>query len=249
MLSIGLIRYGPITVNPRKIPSKTLFTGRRSKYEVLSTDEEERRRDRRERNRVAATKCREKRENVLSELEETYNREEQHYLELTESVSNLQQQKNYLQSVLDNHLNECPVLNPPAPMVFGHSGFLSNIGDAPPPMLPTYQQPTLYHEDDEQSHLLESTPALTNSAYDTDSSNGLYVPPPVDPLTQAIIMSSSSSIERLINSLVTPTVSMENVSSHAMLFNSAVGSTCAQQHSHSSDDDSMPPAHSHPYVC
>ena len=62
-------RYGPITVNPRKEPSKTLYTGRRSKYEVLSGDDEETRRDRRERNRVAATKCREKRETVLQQLE------------------------------------------------------------------------------------------------------------------------------------------------------------------------------------
>ncbi|CAF4441384.1 unnamed protein product, partial [Adineta steineri] len=118
-------RYGPVTVNPRKLPSKTLYTGRRSKYEVLSTDEEEKRRDRRERNRVAATKCREKRENVLSYLEIEYNKELKNHENLLKMVDALGQQKQHLESVVTNHLNECPLLNNSPSMVFGDTGLRS----------------------------------------------------------------------------------------------------------------------------
>nr|ACD54757.1 basic region leucine zipper-like protein [Adineta vaga] len=244
--SLYSIRYGPITVNPRKLPSKTLFTGRRSKYEILSTDEEERRRDRRERNRVAATKCREKRETVLSQLEDQHHGDLQKYKDLLKEVQNLEQHKQYLESVLNNHLNECPLLNPSFSMVFGDTGFLSTITDAPPPLLPSYPQPNFHVEDDEFSHILDPSPALTNSAYESDNTNSILFPTQeqnVQPLP-----STTSGIDRLVNGLQTPTISMESTNNHSMLFNSAIGSSCAQQHSHSSDDDSLPPARTNPYV-
>jgi hypothetical protein len=233
-------RYGPITVNPRKEPSKTLFTGRRSKYEVLSADEDEKRRDRRERNKVAATKCREKRETVLSHLDNQLNGEMNNHKQLLKLIDNLIQQKNYLDSVIENHFNECPLLNNSAPsMIFGDSSFLSSIIDAPPPPLPSYQQEIIDTDEEELSHILDPAPVLTNSAYTTDDSSSALIPPQ-QPMT-------NSSIERIINTLQTPTVSME--SNHSMLFNSAFGSSCAKQHSSSSEDDSLPPKHTNPYVC
>ncbi|CAF0902110.1 unnamed protein product [Adineta ricciae] len=246
VLPKGRMRYGPITVNPRKLPSKTLFTGRRSKYEVLSTDEEERRRDRRERNRIAATKCREKRETVLSQLENQHQDELETHRNLLKTVRDLEQQKQYLENVLNNHLNICPLLNPSFSMVFGDTSFLSTIIDAPPPVLPSGPQPIVHSEDDELSHILDPSPELTNSAYETDDSNQIFLPPLGGLSAQPIAM-TSSSIERLINSLNTPTISMESANNHSILVNTAFGSTCAQQHSHSSDDDSLP-SRANPYV-
>jgi len=244
-----LIRYGPITVNPRKQPSKTLSTGRRSKTEVLSADEEEKRRDRRERNRVAATKCREKRETVLSQVEQEYTNELENHQHLLKIVDDLKQQKNHLESVLTNHLNECPLINNSAPqssMIFGDTGFLSSIIDNQPLPLPSYQQPIFTSDEEELSHILDPNFTLTNSAYNTDSSNSILLPQQQQQ-SQTITM-TTSSIERLINSLQSPTISMENSNNHSMLFNSAFGSSCAKQHSNSSEDDSLPPTRTNPCV-
>jgi hypothetical protein len=238
ILPKGRVRYGPITVNPRKQPSKTLFTGRRSKYEVLPGDEEEKRRDRRERNRVAATKCREKRENVLSNLEEEHTNEVNNNKHLLKLVNELQQRKLDLETIMTDHLNECLLMSNSSSMIFGDTGFLSSITDAPPLPLPTFQQPILYNDEEELSHFLDPTPILTNSAYNTDESNSILLTQPM----------TTSSIDRLINTLQSPTISMENNNNHSMLFNSAIGSSCAKQHSNSSDDDPLPPKCTNSYV-
>ncbi|CAF4909684.1 unnamed protein product [Rotaria sp. Silwood1] len=252
ILSKGRVRYGPITVNPRKQASKTLYTGRRSKYEVLSGDEEEKRRDRRERNRVAATKCREKREHVLNNLENQYTKELNIHQRLFQMVETLKQQKSDLEAFITNHFNECLLMNnlsspSQSSMIFGDTAFLSTIIDtAPPPPLPSSQPTVFYNDDEELSHILDPEPILTNTAYNTDDSNSILMPPQQE--LQNITM-TSGSIERLINNLQTPTISMENTSNHSMLFNSAIGSSCAKQHSNSSEDDSLPPTRTNPYVC
>ena len=230
-----------MTVNPRKQPSKTLFTGRRSKYEVLSADEEEKRRDRRDRNRVAATKCREKRENVLSKLENEHNIEVDKNKNLQQLINKLEQRKLDLETIMNNHLNECLLMNNSSAMIFGDTGFLSSIIDAPPLPLPTYQQSNLSNEEEEEFSLLLESPMLllTNSAYTTDESSSPLIPLPM----------TTSSIDRLVNALQSPTVSMESANNHSMLINSAVGSSCAKQHSNSSEDDSLPPKCTNPYVC
>jgi hypothetical protein len=123
-------------------------------------------------------------------------------------------------------------------MIFGDTGFLSSITDAPPLPLPTYQQPILYNSDEEElSHILDPTPILTNSAYNSDEINSIFIPQPM----------TNSSIDRLLNNLQSPIISMEASNNHSILFNSAVGSSCAKQHSNSSEDDSLPPKCTNPY--
>lgn len=243
-------RYGPVTVNPRKQPSKTLYTGRRSKYEVLSGDEEEKRRDRRERNRVAATKCREKRENVLHHLENEHLNEVKNNERLVKLVNDLEQRKLDLETIMNNHLNECLLMNnSSAGMIFGDTGFLSSITEAPPLPLPALSQLANIssEEEEELSIFLETDlPLLTNTAYNTDESNSPLIP---EPQQELILPMTNSSIERLINTLHTPTISMESLTNHSKLINSAVGSSCAKQHSNSSEDDSLPPKCTNPYVC
>jgi hypothetical protein len=245
-----LIRYGPITVNPRKQPSKTLFTGRRSKYEILTRDEEEKRRLRRERNRAAATKCREKRENVLGALEIEYNNQIHHYNHLSKLIAQLEQRQQYLQSLVSNHVVNCTVqqINPTPSMVFGDPTFLTSIIETPAPPLPPHQLQIIPKQEEEFNPFLEPTPILTNSTYITDQSNYFFIP---EQQSQQTITMNSSSLERLINSLQSPTPITDNNNNKCSgLYNSAYGSSsCAQQHSSSSEDDSLPPAHKNSYVC
>lgn len=236
-------RYGPVTVNPRKQPSKTLFTGRRSKYEVLSGDEEEKRRDRRERNRVAATKCREKRETVLQNLENKHFDDVKENERLVQLVSELEQRKLDLETIMNNHLNECLLMNNIPAMIFGDAGFLASITEAPPLPLPSQpQMVNTYSEEEELSLFLNADIALlTNTAYNNEQ---------VEITTeQPVISMTTSSIDRLVNALHTPTISMDSLTSHSKLFNSAVGPSCAQQHSNSSEEESLPPKCTNQYVC
>jgi len=62
-------RYGPIVIRPRKNPAPTLASGRKSKYAVLTPEEEHKREQRRKRNREAATKCNQKRAEIEGHLE------------------------------------------------------------------------------------------------------------------------------------------------------------------------------------
>jgi hypothetical protein len=229
-------------VNPRKLPSKTLFTGRRSKYEVLSVDDEEKRRERRDRNRVAATKCREKRETVLSRLENEHHRELENNKQLLKQINGLEGRKNDLESFLTNHMDNCPLVNTSlqSSMIFGDTGFLSSIIDTPAPPLPSIQQPIFYNDEEEFSHILDPNSVLTNSAYTTDDSNPLFIPQ-----QQTITI---SSLERLFNTLPSPTLSMDYSANQSILINSAIGASCAKQHSHSSEDDSLPSTRTNRYV-
>ena len=68
-----VIEFGPIKVKPRKKPTPTLATGRRSKYEILGAEEEQKRDGRRIRNRVAAQRVRLNRLKVEEQLKSQIN--------------------------------------------------------------------------------------------------------------------------------------------------------------------------------
>ncbi|CAF3599744.1 unnamed protein product [Rotaria sordida] len=251
MLPTGRVRYGPITVNPRKQPSKTLFTGRRSKYEILSNDEDEKRRLRRERNRVAATKCREKRENILTHLQNEYDKELNNHTNFLKTIDQLNTKKQHLESMFSNHVVNCQLkqintIIPQQPsMVFGDTNFLSSIGETSPPPLRSYQIQNIQNDEEDFNHFLQPASLLTNSAYNNDQSN--YI---LNSEQQAIQM-TSSSLDRLMNSLQSPTPYIDNNNNNCSgLYNSAFGSsTCAKQHSSSSEDDSLPSTHKNSFVC
>lgn len=250
------IRYGPVTVNPRKIPAKTLFTGRRSKYEQLSTEEEEKRRIRRDRNRAAATKCREKRDTILIELEQKCQEESEKYDSLIKIVKNLQEQKQHLENVLSSnnfYTEQLQPIEPNLPVkesstVFVNIGFPSSIMETSIPSLPCNQPQVIQCADDDSKNTAAPTmPILTNTAYNDDQLGFIFNAE--QPPLQTISM-NSSSLDRLINSLQTPASILDNNNNNCSgLFNSAYGSsTCAQQHSSSSEDDSLPPKRKNYYV-
>jgi len=99
----GRFKYGPVIVTPRKKRSKTLLTGRRSKNEVLTGPDEERRRARRERNRIAATKCRDKREKALDDLQNQLAEEENLHLKLQKQINELKRRHDDLLNLQSFH--------------------------------------------------------------------------------------------------------------------------------------------------
>ncbi|CAF3795924.1 unnamed protein product [Rotaria sp. Silwood1] len=98
------IHYGPIVVKPRKSVAPTLANGRKSKDEPLPPDEDARRKQRRDRNKQAAAKCRRKRNELREQLEkvEQVLLDEQKSLE--HAVQTLADQKNQLEILLHRHV-------------------------------------------------------------------------------------------------------------------------------------------------
>jgi hypothetical protein len=101
------IAFGPIKVKPRKKPAPTLATGRRSKYEILSPEEEQKRHVRRARNRAAAERVRISRLNIEQQLLEQIGALEKQEEQLVNDVQTLQHQKLHLETRLFTHEQMC----------------------------------------------------------------------------------------------------------------------------------------------
>ena len=104
---IDVIEFGPIKVKPRKKPAPTLATGRRSKYEILTPDEERKRNVRRARNRAAAERVRISRLNIEQQLQNQIDALEQQEQQLSADVRTLEHQKLHLQTRLLTHEHMC----------------------------------------------------------------------------------------------------------------------------------------------
>ena len=102
-----IIEFGPIKVKPRKRPAPTLATGRRSKYEVLTAEEEHKRHVRRARNRAAAERVRISRLAIEQQLQDQIDRLEQQSEILSSEVQTLQNQKLHLETRVFTHQQMC----------------------------------------------------------------------------------------------------------------------------------------------
>lgn len=122
-----IIEFGPIKVKPRKKPALTLATGRRSKYEVLSPDEEQKRDVRRARNRAAAERVRLSRLSVEQQLQGQINELEAQEQKLSNKVQILHYHKINLEARVLTHEKICPAMTPQNDRM---------------PAFPTYQPPT-----------------------------------------------------------------------------------------------------------
>jgi len=111
------IAFGPIKVKPRKKPAPTLATGRRSKYEILTPDEEQKRNVRRARNRAAAERVRISRLNIEQQLQDQIDALEQEEEKLQQNVQTLQHQKLHLETRLFTHEQMCSNVNASNPIV------------------------------------------------------------------------------------------------------------------------------------
>ncbi|CAF2512516.1 unnamed protein product [Rotaria sp. Silwood2] len=97
------IQYGPILVKPRKHIAPTLANGRKSKDEVLPPEEDLKRKQRRDRNKQAAAKCRKKRNELRERLEKTEQILVEQEQNLQRSVQNLTERKHQLEILLHRH--------------------------------------------------------------------------------------------------------------------------------------------------
>jgi hypothetical protein len=97
------VSYGPLVVRPRKTPAPTLSSGRRSKYELLSDEEERKRQMRRDRNRMAANKCKNKRVEIESSLEKERNELKMMNDKIKREFEMLQERKRKLLQVIESH--------------------------------------------------------------------------------------------------------------------------------------------------
>lgn len=103
-----IIEFGPIKVKPRKKPAPTLATGRRSKYETLSPEDEQKRELRRARNRAAAERVRINRLGVEQNLKNQIDVLQQEEKQLLVNIDNLQREKLKLESRILTHEQICP---------------------------------------------------------------------------------------------------------------------------------------------
>ncbi|CAM4755712.1 unnamed protein product [Rotaria magnacalcarata] len=97
------IQYGPILVKPRKHIAPTLANGRKSKDVVLPPDEDYKRKQRRDRNKQAAAKCRKKRNELREQLEKTEHMLLEQEGNLQRSVQTLSDRKNQLETLFHHH--------------------------------------------------------------------------------------------------------------------------------------------------
>lgn len=102
-----IVEFGPIKVKPRRKPAPTLSTGRRSKYEILTPDEDQKRDVRRSRNRAAAERVRINRLNIEQQLQNQINQLEIQEKQLHHVIQMLQNQKVHLQSRVFTHERVC----------------------------------------------------------------------------------------------------------------------------------------------
>jgi hypothetical protein len=103
-------QYGPIQVRLCRKSAPTLETGRRSKHLVLAGDEAIKREKRREKNRDAARKLKEKRQLIEEELNERLKQLEGEHSNLKNYLQHLHQRKLNLQEEANQLLND-PIID------------------------------------------------------------------------------------------------------------------------------------------
>ena len=100
--STNMIQYGPIQVRVCRKSAPTLENGRRSKHLILVGEEAAKREKRRERNRDAARKLKEKRQLIEDELNKKLRELEGEHSNLQNYLQRLQHEKQNLQEKIDN---------------------------------------------------------------------------------------------------------------------------------------------------
>ncbi|XP_044126320.1 fos-related antigen 1 [Bufo gargarizans] len=107
----------PLTLPPYHSPRHgvirgmggTLSMGRRRQGDHMLPEEEERRRVRRERNKIAAAKCRNRRKELTDYLQAETDKLEEEKSSLQKEIAELQKQKDKLELILDAHQPICKV--------------------------------------------------------------------------------------------------------------------------------------------
>ncbi|CAF3968811.1 unnamed protein product [Adineta steineri] len=96
------IEYGPIKIRQIRKPAPTIATGRRPKSLVLTGDEAIKREQRREKNREAARKLKERRKLIEKELDQQLKDLEGEHSSLQNYLQQLRDRKQTLQTAVNN---------------------------------------------------------------------------------------------------------------------------------------------------
>jgi hypothetical protein len=107
--SPNFLEYGPLRIRVCRKTAPTLATGRRSKYILLSGDEAIKREMRREKNRVAARKLKEKRSLIEQDLFDKVKQLEDEQSNLENNLTELQSQKQNLETKVINSVPIDPI--------------------------------------------------------------------------------------------------------------------------------------------
>ncbi|CAF2390729.1 unnamed protein product [Rotaria sp. Silwood2] len=98
------VHYGPIQIRLCRKPAPTIATGRRPKHLVLAGEEAIKREKRREKNREAARKLKERRQCIEDELNKKLQKLQGEHANLQNYLQQLQQRKQHLQEKVNNCL-------------------------------------------------------------------------------------------------------------------------------------------------
>lgn len=173
--------------------------------------------------------------------------------ELNQLIESLQTQKQQLELELSQHSDACfmypNLINEyqavaEASMIFGDPTFLSSMPETRAPQMPLNEPIVSFSEEEEQNTPpIGPAPLLTNSAYSNDDLN-------TQCLNQEdmLIAFTTSSLERLMISIRSPTQSMDINNSSMGLVNSSESATCAKQ-SGFSEEESLAPTIGTRFIC
>ncbi|XP_023684007.1 protein c-Fos-like isoform X2 [Paramormyrops kingsleyae] len=118
---------------PKAGGSKGPTTGRKGKNEPLSPEEEEKKRIRRERNKMAAAKCRNRRRELTDTLQAETDKLEEEKAALQSEITNLMKEKEKLELILAAHKPVCKIAED-LDCIFqepiGSPQLLSNLGNS-----------------------------------------------------------------------------------------------------------------------
>ena len=103
-LSNNIVEYGPIRIRQIRKPAPTIATGRRPKHLVLDGEEAIKREQRREKNREAARKLKEKRQLIEEELDQKLKELKGENSALETRIQELELKKRELEEEINNFL-------------------------------------------------------------------------------------------------------------------------------------------------
>ena len=104
--SSNILEYGPIKIRQIRKSAPTIATGRRSKHLVLVGEEAIKREQRREKNREAARKLKEKRQLLEEELDQKLKELQGENVTLQNDLHKLQDQKRSLEQEINNRCTD-----------------------------------------------------------------------------------------------------------------------------------------------
>ncbi|CAF3376120.1 unnamed protein product [Rotaria sp. Silwood1] len=104
--SSNTVQYGPIQIRLCRKPAPTIATGRRPKHLARVGEEAIKREKRREKNREAARKLKERRQSIEDELNQKLQELQGEHINLQSYLQQLQQKKQFLQEKVNNCLSD-----------------------------------------------------------------------------------------------------------------------------------------------